>query len=167
MVKFRLTFPDLDPTAADYNVWHVWNGALQPDPFTGGNSLKYTGHHSNFDHYFDVLVKDTSGSVSDVLRFSNNDLYPDRTFIRFYSADTSGGAPADTGLPTIDPLYVVATVYENSDGIFYWTSPSGSQWVGYSEGRAPALAPEPATMLLLGLGLIGVAGIRRKLNTNR
>ena len=33
---------------------------------------------------------------------------------------------------------------------------------GFSGGGAPSQAPEPATMLLLGLGLIGMAGVRRK-----
>jgi hypothetical protein len=40
---------------------------------------------------------------------------------------------------------------------FHWTMQCGNDVI---EGKVPV--PEPTTMLLLGLGLIGVAGIRRK-----
>jgi hypothetical protein len=40
---------------------------------------------------------------------------------------------------------------------------SGSQWIRRSRVYFAHTIPEPATMLLLGLGLTGLAGIRRKL----
>lgn len=47
-----------------------------------------------------------------------------------------------------------------------WTGPVGFHWDmkcgnDVVEGQVPAV-PEPTTMLLLGLGLIGLAGVRRK-----
>ena len=42
-----------------------------------------------------------------------------------------------------------------------WSS-TAENWHGFTVGMAQV--PEPATMLLLGLGLIGLAGVRRKLH---
>ena len=145
--------------------WITWNGAMRSDPtWTGHTSLVYIGYRSDdFTGYFDVLVKEPTGEESDILRIWNDPADPLSlyTWIIFYSADTSGGAPADTGLPSIRNVF--DTVSEGSDGIFYWTPPAGSaQYKGYSEGRASV--PEPTTMLLLGLGLIGLAGVRRRMD---
>ncbi|MGO9139681.1 MAG: PEP-CTERM sorting domain-containing protein [Syntrophales bacterium] len=143
--------------------WHVWDGALRPDPtWAGETSLSYFGARGEFlPGYFDVLVKDPSGADSDMLRFWNPPSNTLWTYVMFYSADIGGGAPADTGLPPAASWNVMYTVYEDSNGVFHWTSPlSGSEFTGYSEGHAPV--PEPTTMLLVGLGLVGLAGVRRK-----
>ena len=147
--------------------WIIWNGALAADPtWAGHNSLRYIGSRgSNFTGYFDVLAEDPTGADSDMLRFWNppsNTLY---TWVIFYSADTGGGAPADTGLPPAASWNVQYTVYEGSDGIFDWTSPvSGNEFKAYSIGHASV--PEPATMLLYGFGFAG-AGLYRRMRRRK
>jgi hypothetical protein len=45
-----------------------------------------------------------------------------------------------------------------------WTVPDGEFYHMFTVGAASSAVPEPTTMLLLGLGLIGVAGVRRKMH---
>jgi hypothetical protein len=44
---------------------------------------------------------------------------------------------------------------------FSWTN-TPENWYGFTVGTAVSSVPEPTTMLLLGFGLIGLAGLRRK-----
>jgi hypothetical protein len=153
---------DMDPSSN--GTWNIWNGALRPDPtVAGATSLIYIGYrgNSNFPGYLDYPVYDPNGTISDDLRFwlptNPGSIY---IWVIFYSVG-GGGAPADTGIPT--DLNIQATLNENPDGTFYWKSlSSGNEILGYSEGRAPNPVPEPATMLLLGSGLIGLVGYGRK-----
>ena len=140
--------------------WKVWNGQLRNDPtWAGQESLIYIGARSNFTGYRDLLVYDQDGTVSDILRFWNSATDTRYTWTIFYCSNTNGGALADTGLPDSTTWNVIDSVTENLDGIFYWTSSlSGNEFQGFSE----APVPEPATMLLLGSGLIGLAGYGRK-----
>jgi hypothetical protein len=52
----------------------------------------------------------------------------------------------------------------NPDGRFgfYNYSQGGVVYQGFEETPTPSPVPEPATMLLFGTGLAGLAGIRRR-----
>lgn len=60
------------------------------------------------------------------------------------------------------PTYTRTDTLNNAAGVYNFTLNYGA-WNGFPETLIVDIAPvpEPATMLLLGLGLMGVAGIRR------
>jgi hypothetical protein len=122
--------------------WHGRNGSFLYDETTGHQSLMHVVRRTlNFSGYFDILVKDPNGNDVAMLRFFNNPLYPQNTFIIFYSINTSDGAPVATGLPTRNKWNLVATVYANSSGIFYWKSQSGNVYEGFSKGKVSVPVP--------------------------
>jgi len=140
---------DLDPTASDYNVWQVWNGALRPDYTLPGspNAWSYIGYAPAglpVDIYYDITV----GSYD--MRAIEYDTAPG--YVVLYLSSSAG----------MSGLNVVGIATENPDGSYSYTDGFGDIFLIYTKGSAPNPVPEPATMLLLGLGLIGVLGIRRK-----
>jgi len=141
---------------------------MRPDPGPGGLSAALTYWLLNPPGLVegDLIILDSTGVVSDVIRFNDVTLEgPINGFLVFYST-LGGGALADTGFPTANYTNVF-TVTEVNGGIVY--TPTAGQ-PGFVAGAiAPVTyrvtsdppVPEPATMVLLATGLTGALGSRR------
>jgi hypothetical protein len=135
------------------------SGAMVFDSALGANALTY--QLPAYANSGDLGVLDVTGATSDGLRFYSITDGATEYYMTFYSVNDGSGAPADTGLPT--NFSFTQSVTEDSSGNFtllYGTN--SNNYYGYSDTSLPVSAPEPTTMLLVGLGLVGLAGVRRK-----
>jgi hypothetical protein len=101
------------------------------------------------------------------IKYTNVDsLNPGNYIYRTGQAWRGGGVGDKIGDATYDPTGTGLNITFNSgneffadDVGFHWTMQCGNDVV---EGKANAPVPEPGTMILLGSGLIGLAGYGRK-----
>lgn len=95
-------------------------------------------------------IVDSSGTIPLIFNGSGALAYNGLATIAFFP-DGFGGTTSDGD----------ASLALDTDGIY---SLSGTNWENFFAVRWEVRAvPEPTTMLLLGLGLVGLAGVRRKM----
>jgi hypothetical protein len=108
----------------------------------------------------------TSNTTGTFIQFTGSGYFSANTVIThddgFYLALTDASSVTKT-YDFSTPVYTQTDTLTNAVGVYVFTLNYGA-WNGFPETLIVDIAsvPEPATMLLLGLGLIGLAGVRRK-----
>ena len=145
-------------------------GVLMSDPGPGGlmSALAFTAHPLvNPFPFGDVVLKDASGHVSDILRF--DEANPDGSQLIFFYSNDHGGLLADTGLPssTFSNTVIIQesssgpTIYKPTEGQpgFSSDSPLGDSF------RIFSTPDTGSTLLMLGAAVAALLILRGKLLT--
>ena len=139
--------------------------ALGDDPVAGGTGVFFNGN--NFGYYLDSTATSASGGG---LFFSDTALNTDdldhMVAYQGKGTDTVEIPPFSEGVWGLSE-YVLAfedltKSWVDGDGKTHYADRDYTDFVVMVESVTPDPIPEPATMFLLGLGLVGFAGIARK-----
>jgi Domain of unknown function (DUF4114)/PEP-CTERM motif len=159
-------------TRVDDSADQIW----QLCPGAGCGTATYEAKYAGYDQYFGFSAIDGTGKISilDSVSGTLNTTYtftPSGQFV-FYDDPYNNPSPIWYSLMSLNggDDHMVTWKINSTDCdyvIAFEDLPLGSSDQDYNdlviEVKNVGPVPEPATMLLLGLGLLGVAGIRRKI----
>jgi hypothetical protein len=131
-------------------------GVLMLDPQSGQIALAYALPSLVGGGDVGVMEPNSSTDLSDGLRFEDINGV---SYMFFFSL-AGGGDLADTGIPSGG--FSGFFVNENNDGSFTFLAGGGGNNSYFGKSSAETTVPEPTSLLMLGSGLVGLAGVVRR-----
>jgi hypothetical protein len=159
-VLAALCLPTLPASASslEYVVSYVFTPATGATDVFAGNDVDvnicqfcvFTGLEP-----WDLYITDTGGNVVDHLYSTGLDDFD-------FSAGAPGGADPFIGQPCPDPALCQMKDPNGLTDVTNLFNSTGLSVIGGIDGMAVQAIPEPASMALWGIGLLGLCGLRRR-----